>query len=103
MNTRQVLHEGPPNNVIIATNLVELDASAGNPMDVPNKIIGVVTSAAKVITDNGGGDVLGGYGRELQIIVDQFKHIQTTDMWKAIKGLFDTPYDTYPASILDLK
>lgn len=103
MNTRQVLYEGPPNNVIITTDLVGLDTSAGNPMDVPNKIVGVVNTAAKVITDNGGGDVLGGYGRELQIIADEFKDIQTTDIWKAIKGLFDSPDDPYLAGVLDLR
>lgn len=103
MNTRQVLYEGLPNNVIITTNLIELDTSAGNPMDVPNKIVGVVNTAAKLITDNGGGDVLGGYGRELQIIADEFKDIQKSDIWKAIKGLFDSPDNPYPAGILDLK
>lgn len=39
MNTRQVLYEAPPNNVIITTNLIELETSTGNPMDVPNKTV----------------------------------------------------------------
>ena len=99
MNTRQVLYEGPPNNVIITTNLIELDTSAGNPLDVPNKIVGVVNIAAKLITDNGGDDVLGGYDCELQIIADQFKDIQKSGIWKAIQGLFDSPDDPYPAGI----
>lgn len=103
MNTRQVLYEGPPNNVIIITNLIELDTSAGNPMDVPKKIVGVVNTAAKLITDNGGDDVLGGYGCELQIIADEFKDIQKSNIWKVIQGLFDSPDDPYPAGILDLK
>lgn len=103
MNTRQVLYEGPPNNVIITTNLIELDTSAGNPMDVPNKIVGVVNDSAKLITGNGGDDVLGGYGCELQVIADEFKDIQKNDTWKAIKGLFKSPDDPYPADILDLK
>lgn len=103
MNTRQVLYEGPPNNVIITTNLIELDKCAGNPMDVPNNIVGVFNTAAKLITDNGGDDLLGGYGCELQIIADEFKYIQKSDIWKVIQGLFDSPDDPYPAGILDLK
>lgn len=97
MNTWQVFYEGPPNNMIITTNSIELDTSAGNYLDVPKKIVGAVNTAAKLITVNGGDDVQGGYDCELQIIAEEFKDIQKRDIWKARQGLFDFPDDPYPA------
>lgn len=43
-------------------------------MDVPNKIIGVVDTAAKMITNKGGDNILGVYGRELH--VDRRRRVQ---------------------------
>lgn len=103
MNTRQVLYEGPPANVIITTTLVELDKSAGDPMKTVNQIIDVVKDASDIVTAIGGDDIPGGYGRELDEAARKFKELQNSTVWATLRNLFDSPDDPYPAGVLELK
>lgn len=106
MNTNAVLYQGPPADVIITTELVELDDSAGNPLAVVNKIADVLKGGADVLKTVGGvtgEDVLSGYGREIGGIVETFKDIETNSVFQEIVKVFQSPDDPYPAGVIHLR
>lgn len=105
MNTNVVLYNGPPANVIIATELVELDHSAGNPLAVIDKIAGVLEDGAELLKTAGGltgNDVLSGYGREVGTVADTYKRLEGNSIIQQIVLVFDSPDDPYPPGLLKL-
>lgn len=105
MNTNVVLYNGPPANVIITTELVELDHSAGNPLAVTDKIAGVLEDGSEVLQTAGGltgDDVLSGYGREVGTVADTYKRLEGNSIFQQIVAVFDSPDDPYPPGILNL-
>lgn len=105
MPTNVVIYNGPPANVIITTELIELDHSAGNPLAVTDKIAGVLKGGADVLKTAGGlagSDVLSGYGREVGTVVDTYKQIETSSIFQEIVKIFDSADDPYPAGVLSL-
>jgi len=105
MNTNVVLYNGPPANVIITTELVEFDQSAGNLLAVIDKVAGVLEGGSKLLKTAGGLtdiDVLSGYGREVGTVADTYKRIETSNIFQQIVAVFNSPEDPYPAGILNL-
>ncbi|KAK5100669.1 hypothetical protein LTR70_001431 [Exophiala xenobiotica] len=106
MYTNFPIYEGPPANVVLTTALVELDTNAGNPSRVADQIVSFLGNASGLLDRVGalsGNDVLSGYGRELGDIVNSFKELEKSNIWRFLVNLFDSPDDPYPAGVLELK
>jgi len=105
MNTKVMLYDGPPVNVIITTVLVVLYQSAGNPVAVTAKIAGVLEGGSDILKTAGalaGNDFPNGYGREAGTVVDAYNRIETSSIFQQIVAGFNSPDDLYPAGILNL-
>jgi hypothetical protein len=109
MPTNSLLYDGPPANIIITTQLVELDNSEGDPLKIANVIFNGLKDVGKIAEKIGvatGNEVVDAIAREIQIPADIWREAQRSEWWKYIKFIRDlltSEDDRYNAGVLEIK
>jgi hypothetical protein len=109
MPTSSLLYDGPPANIVITTQLVELDNSEGDPLKIANVIFNGLKDVGKIAEKIGvatGNEVVDAIAREIQIPADIWREAQRSEWWKYIKFIRDlltSEDDRYNAGVLEIK
>ncbi|CAN9294507.1 unnamed protein product [Alternaria alternata] len=109
MGTNSLLYDGPPANIIITTQLVELDQSAGDPLKIADVVFNTLKDVGNIAEKIGvatGNEVVDAIARELQIPADVWKETQSSEWWKYLmflRALLDSEDDKFNAGVLEIK
>ncbi|CAN9308461.1 unnamed protein product [Alternaria alternata] len=96
-------------NIIITTQLVELDQSAGDPLKIADVVFNTLKDVGNIAEKIGvatGNEVVDAIARELQIPADVWKETQSSEWWKYLmflRALLDSEDDKFNAGVLEIK
>ncbi|KAK3624585.1 hypothetical protein LTR56_020932 [Elasticomyces elasticus] len=109
MGTSSLLYDGPPADIIITTQLVELDQNAGDPLKIADVVFNTLKDVGKIAEKIGvatGNEVVDAIAREIQIPADVWSEAQSSEWWKLImfmRTLLDSEDDKFNAGVLEIK